>query len=196
MASSVVRYLASVKRHAAVLVAGAALGAFGIVANAVGLDVPPFVWILTCAALIVVASFVAWRDLDREIELGKARATAERARVDRLQHDPVIENETFSVFELLRDDRPPFVTNRTFRNCVVKGPAVIAAMHETVLEACGHDAASADEVTYWHTPGQAVGIVGFAFCHFDRCEFKGIGLLYMFGAEADAQPLRDTPRLA
>jgi hypothetical protein len=100
--------------------------------------------------------------------------TAEERRV-RLRTARKLKGETFYVWELFEPDSKPIVANRTFRNCTIKGPALIGPIRCRFSRWFIGKAGSADSLLYEMVPGERIGIFGFVHCAFLDCRFEHIG---------------------
>lgn len=70
----------------------------------------------------------------------------------------------------------PVITGRTFSDCVIEGPAVIAVMGKTKFDECDMGAAEDPHSLLFKAQGpRLVGVIGFRDCHFLRCRFRQIG---------------------
>ncbi|NJC41000.1 hypothetical protein GGQ87_001258 [Brevundimonas alba] len=70
-----------------------------------------------------------------------------------------------------------FIEGKTFTDCVIEGPAVMAVMNGTVFDSCAMGTTS-DMATLLYRPVGRVkmaGVVGMAKCRFVRCRFVQVG---------------------
>jgi hypothetical protein len=70
-----------------------------------------------------------------------------------------------------------FIDGKTFTDCVIEGPAVMAVMNGTVFEGCAMGATT-DMRTLLYRPlsqDRMAGLVGMANCRFVRCQFVQVG---------------------
>jgi hypothetical protein len=103
----------------------------------------------------------------------QARTEADRRR--HLREDRELTGETFFIWELLTPGEKPVVHSRTFTDCVIKGPALIAFqvsvdMKETLL-----GIPPVESVLYELVPGERQGLIAFVNCKFVRGRLEGIG---------------------
>ncbi|WP_420470404.1 hypothetical protein [Brevundimonas sp. FT23042] len=68
------------------------------------------------------------------------------------------------------------IKGKTFTDCVIQGPAVVAVLGGTTFDGCNMGAAS-DPTSLLFTPRgpQMVGVIGLQDCRFVRCRFVQIG---------------------
>lgn len=69
------------------------------------------------------------------------------------------------------------IDGKTFTDCVIEGPAVMAVMNGTVFDSCNMGTAS-DVKTLLYRPlsnTKLAGVVGMSNCRFVRCRFVQIG---------------------
>lgn len=70
----------------------------------------------------------------------------------------------------------PVITGKTFTDCVIEGPSVIAVMGETTFDGCDMGAVSNPHSLLFKAQGpHLVGVIGFKDCKFVRCRFRQIG---------------------
>lgn len=70
-----------------------------------------------------------------------------------------------------------FIEGKTFTDCLIEGPAVMAVMNETRFDSCAMGTAS-DVRTLFYKPvsrTKMAGVVGMSNCTFLRCRFVQIG---------------------
>lgn len=70
-----------------------------------------------------------------------------------------------------------FIDGKTFTDCVIEGPAVMAVMNGTVFESCAMGTTS-DMRTLLYRPlsqDKMAGLVGMSNCRFVRCRFVQVG---------------------
>ena len=70
-----------------------------------------------------------------------------------------------------------FIDGKTFTDCVIEGPAVMAVMNGTVFESCAMGATSDIRTLLYRPVGQTkmAGVVGMSNCRFIRCRFVQVG---------------------
>jgi hypothetical protein len=69
------------------------------------------------------------------------------------------------------------IDSKTFTDCVIEGPAVMAVMNGTVFDSCAMGA-TADMRTLLYRPLSQIkmaGLVGMSNCRFVRCRFVQVG---------------------
>lgn len=67
------------------------------------------------------------------------------------------------------------ITGKTFTDCVIEGPAVIAVMNGTVFDSCNMGAAAnARNLLLKPLGDKIVGAVGMSNCRFVRCRFAQV----------------------
>lgn len=89
------------------------------------------------------------------------------------------------------------IDGKTFTDCVIEGPAVMAVMEGVTFEGCSMGVFT-DVRTLLYSPlgAKMAGVVGMANCKFVRCSFAQVGftgspeLLAEF--QADIRPLSET----
>ena len=69
------------------------------------------------------------------------------------------------------------IADKTFTDCVIEGPAVMAVMNGTQFDSCAMGAASDIRTLLFRPVGETkmAGVVGVANCRFVRCRFVQIG---------------------
>lgn len=70
-----------------------------------------------------------------------------------------------------------FIDGKTFTDCVIEGPAVMAVMHGTVFESCAMGTTTDMRTLLYRPVGRTkmAGVVGMANCRFVRCRFVQVG---------------------
>ena len=67
------------------------------------------------------------------------------------------------------------ITGKTFTDCVIEGPAVIAVMNGTVFDSCNMGAAANPRNLLLKPLGDKIaGAIGMAGCRFVRCRFAQV----------------------
>jgi len=69
------------------------------------------------------------------------------------------------------------ITDKTFTDCVIEGPAVMAVMNGTVFDSCAMGATT-DVKTLLYRPiskEKMAGVIGVGNCRFLRCRFVQVG---------------------
>jgi len=68
------------------------------------------------------------------------------------------------------------IKGKTFTDCVIEGPAVMAVMNGTTFDACAMGTTSGAENLLYRPLGQKLaGVVAMADCRFVRCRFVQVG---------------------
>lgn len=70
-----------------------------------------------------------------------------------------------------------FIKDKTFTDCLIEGPAVMAVMNGTVFDSCAMGTTK-DARTLLYRPvsqDKMAGVVGFSNCRFVRCRFVQVG---------------------
>lgn len=69
-----------------------------------------------------------------------------------------------------------FIDGKTFTDCVIEGPAVMAVMNGTTFESCNMGT-TGDVKTLLYRPlgTKLAGVVGMSNCRFIRCRFVQVG---------------------
>lgn len=70
------------------------------------------------------------------------------------------------------------ITGQVFRNTVIQGPAVLAILEGNTFTSCAFENPVNAEAMLWRpmNPTVSIGAIGLSRCHFQDCEFRGIGL--------------------
>ncbi len=69
-----------------------------------------------------------------------------------------------------------FIDGKTFTDCVIEGPAVLAVMNGTTFEACAMGVATDIKTLLFKPLGaKMAGVVGMSNCKFVRCQFVQVG---------------------
>jgi hypothetical protein len=177
--AQVVAYGRAVLRHWINVVAGGVMVVVGFIANAVGFVIPTFVWWALGLVFLTVAQFLAYRDVRRDLDALRTtdEQTTERSR--RLREDREITGETFHVWELLGNHPAgkPLIEDRTFTDCVIRGPAVITLLSDCLSDHCtyGQGQSIADCLYLVEANRTVVGPIGFVSCKLIRCRMEQIG---------------------
>jgi hypothetical protein len=89
---------------------------------------------------------------------------------------PAIRRRLFWIADLVRaTDKAPIIHDRTFEDCDIYGPAVIAPLMGTTLTGNSLSASSADEAFIELSPGREIyGVIGL-----ERCSVRGCRLFKM-----------------
>ena len=71
------------------------------------------------------------------------------------------------------------IEGRSFIDCVLLGPAILAMTEETRFIGCQFGAVEGDERNLFVRPagGRVIGAVSIAGCHFEGCLLNGLGLV-------------------
>lgn len=68
------------------------------------------------------------------------------------------------------------IDGKTFTDCVIEGPAVLAVMNGTTFEACAMGVATDIRTLLFKPMGaKMAGVVGMSNCKFVRCQFVQVG---------------------
>ena len=69
------------------------------------------------------------------------------------------------------------IDGKTFTDCVIEGPAVMAVMNGTVFDSCNMGSASDLKTLLFRPMGDTkmAGVVGMSNCRFVRCRFVQVG---------------------
>lgn len=89
--------------------------------------------------------------------------------------DPHITNRSFRLVDLL--NRNDLITGRTFEECTIYGPAVLAPLYKNIFDECIFE--GDPNALIWEVPeerNQVIGAIGAQQCVFRRCNFRGIGI--------------------
>ena len=72
----------------------------------------------------------------------------------------------------------PIIAGRFFRNAVIQGPAILAILEGNTLVSCNFENPINPDAMLWTpmNPDAVIGAIGLSRCHFENCEFRGIGL--------------------
>ncbi|HEY0598940.1 hypothetical protein [Brevundimonas sp.] len=70
-----------------------------------------------------------------------------------------------------------FIDGKTFTDCVIEGPAVMAVMNGTVFESCAMGTASDMRTLLYRPLGETkmAGVIGMSNCRFIQCRFVQVG---------------------
>jgi hypothetical protein len=70
----------------------------------------------------------------------------------------------------------PVIRGKTFTDCVIEGPALVAVLKGTTFDGCNMGAASDPRSMLFESKGpRLVGAIGLEDCAFVRCRFVQIG---------------------
>ena len=92
------------------------------------------------------------------------------------REDRHITHRSFRIVDIL-DVGEDILTGRTFENCTIYGPAVLAPLNQVAFEHNTFEASQ--EALFWEIPeirNQMLGAIGLTDCTFRRCIFRGIGI--------------------
>lgn len=68
------------------------------------------------------------------------------------------------------------IEDKTFTDCVIEGPAVVAVMDGTVFESCAMGTTSDVRTLLYRPVGDKMaGVIGLSRCRFVRCRFVQVG---------------------
>jgi hypothetical protein len=128
---------------------------------------------------LTLVVLVAGLRLQMRILESGIQADTELHRKRALQKDPVIENQTIHLWELLEKPglEKPVIANRHFVNCHIVGPTVVAIAGElTMIETVWSE--SAETVCIDSTdPNPKTGIIGLINCKFTKCRLEHIAVI-------------------
>ena len=69
-----------------------------------------------------------------------------------------------------------FIDGKTFTECLIEGPAVMAVMNGTTFDSCNMGVASDPRTLLLQPLGDKIaGVVGMSNCRFVRCRFAQVG---------------------
>lgn len=69
-----------------------------------------------------------------------------------------------------------YIDGKTFTDCVIEGPAVMAVMNGTTFEGCAMGVTTDVKTLLYKPMGQKLaGVVGMSNCRFIRCRFAQVG---------------------
>ncbi|WP_312781448.1 hypothetical protein [Brevundimonas sp.] len=69
-----------------------------------------------------------------------------------------------------------FIDGKTFTDCLIEGPAVMAVMNGTTFDSCNMGVASDPRTLLLQPLGDKIaGVVGMSNCRFVRCRFAQVG---------------------
>jgi hypothetical protein len=92
---------------------------------------------------------------------------------------PLIENRLVPIYLVPRSDYDSTIYGKSFRNCVIKGPAVLVPAGPVSWEECSYGIYESDpeSIIFRRGTGPVTGIIALKFCDFYRCQTEGIGLV-------------------
>lgn len=69
------------------------------------------------------------------------------------------------------------IDGKTFTDCVIEGPGVMAVMNGTVFDSCNMGSASDVKTLLFRPMGETkmAGVIGMSNCRFVRCQFVQVG---------------------
>ena len=68
------------------------------------------------------------------------------------------------------------IEDKTFTDCVIEGPAVVAVMNGTLFDACAMGATTDVRTLLYRPVGDKMaGVIGLSRCRFVRCRFVQVG---------------------
>jgi hypothetical protein len=171
------RYASAVWDHWATLVTGIVLAAVGLIAAAVSVTVPAWVFWALGLVFVVVAQFRAWVDVRRELDAVNEQLEAQRTMYKRADFT----DERLHLTDLI-NPADPFgaVQGKTFIRCRIVGPAVmVAGQNEWVrvsfigdMPGFGFEPLPDDGATI----KVSIGKVPVQGCQFIDCTFERIGI--------------------
>ncbi|AYG94533.1 hypothetical protein D8I30_04555 [Brevundimonas naejangsanensis] len=69
-----------------------------------------------------------------------------------------------------------FIDGKTFTECLIEGPAVMAVMDGTTFDGCNMGMAEDPRTLLLDPRGEKIaGVIGMANCRFERCRFVQVG---------------------
>jgi len=83
-----------------------------------------------------------------------------------------------------------FIEGKTFTECLIEGPAIIAVMNNTRFDSCNMGVASDPRTLLFKPMGQMMaGVIGMSNCTFVKCRFVQVGFT---GGEAFLTEMENT----
>jgi hypothetical protein len=160
-------YIRAVWRHAWWLFASLVGGVLTIVSLAAEIRIDPVVGLSVLVGGIIVAQFLAWRDMRaRHAEIGQVVAS-EQERRERLIQARVLKNERVRFTDLLPEGKA-LIEFRRFEDCEFVGPAPVVASSGN-FDAC---TMPQKPQGYWRPlKERKIGVVVIFGCEFVRCRF-------------------------
>lgn len=92
------------------------------------------------------------------------------------KEDRHITHRSFRIVDLV-DEGSDLIMGRTFEDCTIYGPAVLAPLNQLTFERNTFEATP--DALFWviaEDRNQLVGAIGLIDCTFRRCTFRGIGI--------------------
>lgn len=91
------------------------------------------------------------------------------------ENEPHISHRSFRIVDLVEND--DLIKGRTFEDCTIYGPAVLAPLDRMTFEQNTFEADM--EALLWEIPEdrqRVLGAIGLSNCTFRRCNFRRIGI--------------------
>jgi hypothetical protein len=88
---------------------------------------------------------------------------------------PDYESTTIRISDLATID--DVIAGKTFSNCQIFGPAVLAALDGVSIVGCSFDTPSVDDLVIVVEPRLLFGCIGLTNCEFYNCRFSRIGFV-------------------
>lgn len=183
-------YWQQAQRHYVNLVAGALMALLAFISSITGLVIPAWAFWILAIGFLVIAQFRTYRDVRRDLNQLRNTVDQQGARRHRLLESREINNETFYVSELVKPNQKPLVENRSFTDCTINGPGMVAFVANDELAHCSLGEGDMDSILHeMPNPGVKQGIIGFVNCKLSRCKLRGIGI---YGDRAFLDKVRRT----
>jgi hypothetical protein len=156
------------------LIVSAAGGIYTLAAVFADITIPTWVGVLLMVLGLFVAQLLAFREVAKQRDEALAAATPPRGSV--------FSNQTIRITDFIdmrvADHPSPLITERTFEDCIIVGPAVIALIDQVTMLSPVWDASRLEEVFIEVPTGSfVIGPIGLIRCTFIRCRFHGIGVM-------------------
>lgn len=174
---------------------------------AVNADSPAFAWFFIGAAVLSVGGYILGVLTEREndkqdaevekrhsdqlkklegIEARLTQITVAPAIGDRANDPPRAERPDPQQIRFVREklrlsdlvnERQQVITGKTFRDCVIEGPAVIFLRRDVTLDTCSFNADVEELFIPVQVGRKYFGLIGIDNTTFIGCEFRGIGVI-------------------
>lgn len=170
----------------------AALDWYGRLLALAGLGITGLLSSVLTGLLVVSASFPAWLTIAIlastilvVLPIVLAVLFAVRRRWDRRRghHVPVVPTATYFarqrvyLADLVRDEFPPIIRDKTFEDCEIIGPAVVHLGPHTMIVETGFDGDLASLAYEVRGTRGAIGVIRLEDCVIRRCRMRGIGFM-------------------
>jgi hypothetical protein len=179
-------WLAGTARHMWVILTGVVLAVVGLITLLTGVSVPvlsPFVLSLLGLVFLLIASYRAYRDLLASLSVegiatSGLRAGQQEPRAPELIPDLMqtyFRGHSIRIADLAEADGA--IHGRTFEDCVIHGPVVLAPQHNVSFSGCNFLVERPDDMLYEiQLPRYLVGPVPLFDCTFRRCQLFRVGI--------------------